>query len=102
MREFKTHPKRPPMQQSTKREIEATETHGHPALSMSGVVPVRTVTDEWETSQPNPDATEPGSLPWGVARALDGKDHSHDKALVDHVGEVLDARTAEANRKHSH
>lgn len=98
MRDSKPQPPHhAPMQQFTRREIEATEEGGHPAFTMGGVAPVKTVTDHWVTPQPNPDATDLDSLPWALAEVLDGKDHRGDRVLPDHVNEALDAAAAEAN-----
>lgn len=103
MRDSKPQPeKRPPMEQSTRREIEATETGGHPAFTMGGVAPVKTVTDHWVVSQPNPDATDLDSLPSALADVLDGGDHHGDRPRADHVGEVLDPAAAEANHPGLH
>jgi hypothetical protein len=85
------------MRQSTREEIASVDLGGHPAFTMGGVVPVKTVTDHWVTSQPNPDATDLDSLPWALAEALEGRDHHGEKVLPDHVGEVIDIAAAEAN-----
>jgi len=77
----------------------ADDTEGHPAFTEGGVAPVKTVTDDWSTSQPNPDATIPGSMPKAVADEIDEKDHSDDAVAPDSGGTVLDEAAAEANRK---
>jgi len=89
MRDSKPQPeKRPPMQQSTRGEIEAIDLGGHPAFTMGGVAPVKTVTDHWVTSQPHPDATDLDTLPWALAETVEGRDHHGEKTLPDHVGEA--------------
>lgn len=83
---------------NSEAETDPNATEGHPAMTMGGVAPVKTATDSWVTSQPNPDVTNPNSLPKAVRDSLDGEDHSDDEVVPDQGGKVFDETAAAANR----
>lgn len=68
---------------------------GHPAMTMSGVAPVKTTTKTWSTPHPNPDATSPSTMPKALRDEDEGENNPNEE------GRVLDWAAADANQRGS-